>query len=315
MIKKGINNLVTHNGSVHADDVFACASLYILLDGRIKVTRTRDPEVIKAADIVFDVGGIYDPDQDRFDHHQKGGGGQRSNGIDYASFGLVWKKYGEKICGSKEVAEEIDRKIATPIDAYDNGIDIITPIHKNIFPYTAEQSILLYNPTWKEQNINKDDLFMSLVMKAVDILKREIVVAKDDLEGKNLMLEAYKKAEDKRLIILENDFPRYLLQKTFSSLPEPLYVVYPGEFGKNWKIEAVAENPSTLESRKLFPKEWRGFLGGDPKLKELTGVPEALFSHRTGFYMTASSKEGAIRIAEKALQVKSKKNLWHLLTN
>ncbi len=35
------------------------------------VYRTRDEELLKACDIVVDVGGVYDPDAFRFDHHQK----------------------------------------------------------------------------------------------------------------------------------------------------------------------------------------------------------------------------------------------------
>lgn len=58
MITKGINNVVTHNGSFHADDVFACATLYVLLNGRIRVTRTRETELIEKADVVFDVVGV-----------------------------------------------------------------------------------------------------------------------------------------------------------------------------------------------------------------------------------------------------------------
>ncbi|MEK7588229.1 MAG: MYG1 family protein [Patescibacteria group bacterium] len=315
MITKGINNLVTHNGSFHADDIFACATLHILLDGRIRVTRTREPELIQNADIVFDVGGIYDPETDRFDHHQSGGGGKRPNGIDYASFGLVWKKYGEQICGDKEVAEEIDRKIAAPIDAIDNGIDIVTSKFGNIFPYNADQIFLAYHPTWKEVDVNMDEIFMEQVEKAVEVLKREIQVGKDDAEGRRIIVDSYNKAEDKRIVILETSFPRYLIQKTLSKFPEPIYVIYPGIFGKNWKAEAIAKNPNTLESRKMFPESWRFGINNDPRLKELTGVPDALFAHRGGFLITSHSKEGAIAIAKKSLLVKEKKNLWHLLTS
>ncbi len=56
--------------------------------------RTRDLEVINKADIVIDVGGEYNADTGRFDHHQRGGAGERENGIPYSSFGLIWQKYG-----------------------------------------------------------------------------------------------------------------------------------------------------------------------------------------------------------------------------
>ena len=125
---------VTHNGAFHTDDLFATATLSILNNGNIKIIRTRDSEVFKKADYVYDVGGDYNPINNIFDHHQRGGAGNRENGIPYSSFGLIWKKYGEKICGSKEVADRVERKIVQPIDANDNGIDILKPIFNDIFP-------------------------------------------------------------------------------------------------------------------------------------------------------------------------------------
>ena len=59
----GKKKLVTHNGSFHADDVFACALLALVLeneDEKFEVIRTRDEKIIKEGDFVFDVGGIYD---------------------------------------------------------------------------------------------------------------------------------------------------------------------------------------------------------------------------------------------------------------
>ena len=88
--------IVTHSGSFHQDELFAVAALLFIFPDA-EVIRTRDDAVIKSADIAVDVGGIDDPNKERFDHHQEGGAGKRANGIPYASFGLVWKKYGEII--------------------------------------------------------------------------------------------------------------------------------------------------------------------------------------------------------------------------
>jgi len=111
LFKKNKKILVTHNGTFHADDLFATATLALVFNGNIKVIRTRDEEIIKKADFVYDVGGIYNPEKNLFDHHQKEGAGKRENGIPYASFGLVWKKFGKKICGSQKVADEVDQKL------------------------------------------------------------------------------------------------------------------------------------------------------------------------------------------------------------
>ena len=83
--------VVTHNGNFHADDVFSIAVLKHVLP-TFKLVRTRDKALIESADYVIDVGGEYDPETNRFDHHQRGGAGERENGIPFSSFGLVWKK-------------------------------------------------------------------------------------------------------------------------------------------------------------------------------------------------------------------------------
>ncbi|XP_069133181.1 MYG1 exonuclease-like [Argopecten irradians] len=62
----------THNGSFHCDEVLACFLLRQLpqyKDAQIK--RTRDPAVLDTCDIVVDVGGVFDPEKNKFDHHQR----------------------------------------------------------------------------------------------------------------------------------------------------------------------------------------------------------------------------------------------------
>ncbi|HLP86369.1 MAG TPA: MYG1 family protein [Candidatus Paceibacterota bacterium] len=293
--------LVTHNGSFHADDLFATATLSILNDGNVKIIRTRDPKDMAMGDFVYDVGGEYNPEKNIFDHHQKGGAGARPNGVPYSSFGLIWKTYGEKICGDKEVAEKIDQKLIQPIDAIDNGVDVAKPIFEGVMTYSIDQAFLNDIPTWKEDKENIDDVFKKLVKKVKEFLLREIEVTKADVEGKNIIVNSYNNSSDKRIVILENDFPRYLYQNTLSLLPEPIYTIIPSGHSSLWKVEAIRKSPDTMENRKLFPESWRGFFNEDPKLKEVTGVEDATFCHKGGFLVIAGTKEGAIKLAEKAL--------------
>jgi len=293
--------LVTHNGTFHADDLFATAVFSILYNGNIKVIRTRDPKIIESADIVYDTGGVYDASLNRFDHHQMGGAGLRPNGIPYASFGLVWKTYGEQICGSKEVSEKIDEKIAQHIDAIDNGVDFTNPIYGGSVPYGPDVVFMNNKPTWKEENKDLDTIFNEQTKKVKEFLLREIEVTKSDTEAINIMVEAYKKSENKKIVIIDNDFPRYLYQDTMSRFPEPIYLVFPSGHSNMWKVEAISKAPNTMENRKLFPESWRGYLDEDPKLKEITGVPEVIFCHKSGFLIVAHTKEAAIALAQKAL--------------
>jgi len=69
--------IITHNGAFHADEVFAVAMLSNVFHTtqEIDVIRTRDAAIIAAAqnnpnDYVVDVGGIYNPENNNYDHHQ-----------------------------------------------------------------------------------------------------------------------------------------------------------------------------------------------------------------------------------------------------
>ncbi|MFA6251007.1 MAG: MYG1 family protein [Candidatus Paceibacterota bacterium] len=293
--------LITHNGAFHADDLFAASTLSILNNGNVKIIRTRDPKIITSGDYVFDVGGEYNPEKNKFDHHQKGGAGVRPNGIPYSSFGLVWKKFGKEICGDEEVVDYIDYRIVQPIDAIDNGVDISLPKFGDLHSYSAQNIFKAFYPTWKEDVSGVDRIFNDEVKKIIPLLKREIKVAQDDVEAKKMIMEIYNTTEDKRIIILDKPFHRSLLQDVLPTFPEPVYFIYPSGHGHGWKIEAVRKDTTTHESRKLFPESWRGLMNGDQKLKEISGVPDIVFCHQSGFFAHVKSKEGAIALAEKAL--------------
>ncbi len=292
--------LITHNGSFHADDIFACATLQILLEKKgesFEIIRTRDPEIIKNGDYIFDVGGIYDPETNRFDHHQVGGAGKHNNGIEYASIGLVWKKYGEEICGSKEIASLINEKIVAPVDAVDNGIDIFTLKYKTR-PYTIQNFLYSFYPRWKDQN--EENLlagFLECVNLAKGILSREITFAKDLIEARVAVLGCYKKMEDKRIIVLDENYPATEVLQDF---PEPLFVVYPRASDDFWGVKTVRQDFQTFKNRKDLPSFWAGL--HDEELQAITGVSDAVFCHRALFLCVAKSKEGAIKLARIALE-------------
>ena len=170
--------LITYNGGFHADDVFACATLMILLEREnkeVSITRTRDEALMRDAEFVFDVGGIYSPEANRFDHHQEGGAGKRDNGIPYASFGLVWKKYGEIVCGSREVADRIDKNIAQPIDAFDNGVDIFSLKESGISPVRRHTIVGVWNAVWNATEDTNDANFLTVVECGEQFVVRTII--------------------------------------------------------------------------------------------------------------------------------------------
>ena len=289
--------IATHNKHFHPDDVFAVAALSVFLKEPFSVARTRNPLIIKEADYVVDVGGEYDEEKNRFDHHQKGGAGIRENGIPYASFGLVWKKYGGQISGSDEVARIIEKKIVESTDASDNGIDIIKPIFDGVYPYSYRDAISSLNPTWKERDLDRDHLFMSAVKSAREILLREIEIAKHFLLGRESVERSYGAAEDKRLIVLDEE---YSWKEILNKYKEPLFVVEPNFEEGAWRVVAARDDIYSFKNRKDLPKSWGGRRGEELALE--TGVSDAFFCHRNLFIAAARSKEGAIKLAKMAIE-------------
>ncbi len=289
--------IVAHNARFHSDDVFAVATLLELL-GDATVMRTREPELIEKGDYVVDVGNVYDPATNRFDHHQMGGAGKRENGIPYASFGLVWKTYGEKISGSNVVAGMVDKRLVQPIDAMDNGMDLMTSKIPGIQQYVFQNITGAFNPTWKEDDSHIDETFMELVAFARIILKREIKQATDNASMIPLLQKAYDEAPDKRIIILDEPIPWDNVE-LLNNHPEPLYVVRPNRQDPNWKVEAVNISKYTFECRKYMPEAWGG--KRHEELAAVTGIPESVFCHNNRFLAVTKTKESAIRLAQMAV--------------
>lgn len=296
-----INQIVTHNGTFHSDEVFGCAVLAIYFDEKkefFNITRTRDENIINQADIVLDVGGIYDEDALRFDHHQKGGAGLHENGAPYASFGLIWKRFGEEVCGNAEIAEKIEKKLVTPIDCADNGFAISMPLYDDKMEYFFGNFIRNLNPTWKEKLLieNVSDEYFSTAMEiAKTVIKREIRNTRDFLESQSELEKVYENSEDNRFVILETNLPWKPFYFDFSEL---LYIIYPGTNG--WKIEANGTKGESFKQKKPLPKAWAGLK--DEELQKITGVSDALFCHNALFLASAESKEGIMELLKLALE-------------
>ncbi|MFK5913826.1 MAG: MYG1 family protein [Woeseiaceae bacterium] len=283
--------IATHNGNFHADDVFSIAALKSIFPS-FTLVRTRDLEVIGKADIVLDVGGVSDADADRFDHHQRGGAGERENGIPFSSFGLIWQKYGLEICqGNQDVANAVDAGLVSNIDAIDCGH--VEGVIKGI---TLSQTISMFNPTWQEDS-HFDTCFDEAVDFASRVLTRFIASANGGISAKAIVAKAIDNAEDPRVIVLEKYTP---WKKTVHTLSEEaLYVVYPSQTGQ-WRIQTVPVELGSFEDRKSLPKPWAGL--SDKELQDATGIDDAMFCHNGLFIAGADSFESTMKMASIALQ-------------
>lgn len=290
--------IVTHSSKFHTDDIFAVATLFLVLENEYEVTviRSREKEIIEKGDYVVDVGEIYDASINRYDHHQGGGAGKRENGVPYASFGLVWKHFGEKISGSEKVSKQIDEIIVQPIDANDNGLQFLETKIPDLHPFDSGLITHVFSPTWKEDSVDIDSIFIELVSYAKHFIKRAILVRTHSVEGEEHVLNAYKDATDKRIIELDE---RYPWEEVLLKFPEPLYVIYKKRIDNNWSIKCVKKKSFSYETRKKLPESWAGKSGVE--LDKATGVEGSVFCHNARFMAVNKTKEGILKMAEIAI--------------
>lgn len=306
-ILKKNKKLVTHNGSFHGDDVFACATLCLMLEKEgqtYEVIRTRDEKIMNEADFVFDVGGILDEEKNRFDHHQKGGAGRRENGIEYSSFGLVWKKFGDKITNSKVVTKILDERLVQIIDAIDNGINISSPVIPNVYVYGIYDIVTAFHPSYKEEHPDFNGTFLEVVDFAKRLLIKEIEKAQDQESIQKYVLDCVEKRDkDSKILILDEYVPRVEIEIEMTKYPDILYVVALGKINSEmWRILATRNNMHSFETRKKLPESWAGLK--DEEFEKVSGVEGAIFCHRALFMAVANSRIGAIKLAEIALDSK-----------
>ena len=288
--------VAVHNGDFHPDDVTAVAILSLYLNRPLNIVRTRDPKILAEIDYVFDVGGEYKPNKNKYDHHQQSFNLKRKNGVAYSSAGLAWKHFGEKIVGSREVWQKIDEKILQPLDAEDSGIELCESYFKNIAEYTFTDYLHALNNTWKEKTRSSLHAFEQAVADAKKMLEREIKRSQDNKLGEKNIKNIYKKTADKRIIVLDAN---YSWKKVLDNFPEPLFAIFPDFENNTWHATAVHVKGFKFKYRLNYPKNWAGKTGKE--LVEITGVPDAVFCHKHRFIAVAKSKGGAIALAKLAL--------------
>lgn len=289
--------IATHDGSFHADEVFAIAALG-LLGEPIEVLRTRDRDVLASADLRVDVGFRYDPRTGDFDHHQREFDGVRENGIRYASFGLIWREFGARVCdGDEEVAAAVDATLVQGVDANDTGQQLSESLVDGVHPLTVNGVVGAFNARWDETLAPEQERlrFDEAVDLARGILAREALSAASGRRSARIVHEAIAAAGDPRLIEIGVNAP--WKQVLVPAAPEALYIIYPKRQG--FGLEAVPRELGSFENRRDLPAAWGGLEGDD--LVAVTGVADALFCHAKRFLVVASSHEGIEQLARLAL--------------
>lgn len=293
--------LVTHSGSFHADDVFAYAVLNELYPNH-ELIRSRNKEDWEKGDIIFDVGG------GKFDHHtiEKV---YRENEIPYASFGLIWREFGEEYLMKRfeyhqieEAHKMVDVSFVQAIDAFDNGINLVqgSPIKV----HTISDIIASFNNLVDVNNVmpamvaeNEDYYFSEATKIAKQLLENEVMEVSNKLRAKETVKQAFDQRDNKAVVVLNESCPWEDTIRELDKANEVLFVVYPKPDGHY--IQVMRKDKATFDARKDLPEEWAG--QRDDELGEIIGIKDAIFCHPGRFLAGAESRESILKMAEIAL--------------
>lgn len=274
---------VTHGGLFHADDVFASALLQ-LINPEIRISRSFEvPQDFKG--LVFDIGGGM------FDHHQQGAP-IRENGVPYAAFGLLWRRWGSELLIQLECAPEAARQEAAHFDEA-----FIQPLDEDDNTGCGNQLsgvIAAFNPSWDSQE-SQDACFFQAVELARSILERKLSRILSGQRANALVEQALKQAQEGIV-----ELPRFAPFKRVLVPSSAKFVVYPSQRG-GYSAQVIPMNFHTQHAKCSFPQAW---MGKAPKeLQRISGLHTLYFCHKTGFLLSAQTLEDIRSACLIALQL------------
>lgn len=290
-------NCITHNGTMHADEVFATAFLD-LYKGDLKVYRVGEVDWNQVTNNTL----VYDIGRREFDHHQADAK-KRDNGITYCSLGLLWKEFGKDFLNLKGydnidlLFDGIDKDLIEAIDADDNGV--FPKIEANYKVKTLSNVIKLFNPSYNSSE-NESEQFLKAVEVAKSIFSEEIAYINGKVHADIRVKEILSNVTENDLYIILDEFLPYedtiLNDEKYNNLK---FVAYPSNRG-GYAIKTIPKSINDKTSRILFPKEWMGLMNSD--LENVSGIKGLRFCHNTGFLVTCNSLDTVKEVLHKLCQ-------------
>lgn len=277
----------THSGPFHADDVLAWALIKVFHAPDGQLVRTRDPAQIRQAELVFDVGGQYDPKNGRFDHHQASYQGPLS------SAGMVLEWLMERGEVELEVGAKLKAEMVDYVDAVDNG-RLVPDRGVPCFARVVE----LY-AAGHDTHEAFDAAYHRAVAMAEGAVRGVVSSIEEVRRARSTVVQAMKDAEQAgRNVIFLDGYqkwkPVYYAQGGAQHPTE--YIVFPGIEG-TWRVIAIAPHEDSFDQKRPLPESWAGLTGSS--LSEVTGVQGSLFCHKNRFIAVFESRDAAVEALER----------------
>ncbi|KAK9788322.1 hypothetical protein WJX73_008650 [Symbiochloris irregularis] len=317
----------THSGTFHCDEALGCYLLKRTSQFKdAKIVRSRDPAVLQPLDAVLDVGGVYQPEHKRFDHHQRGFNECFGHGFTtkLSSAGLIYKHYGREIVaaimGLPIDHEDVStvylaayRSFIEAVDAIDNGVDQYEGAGPRRYANNTHLSARVagLNPRWNEDLSSQE--IDSRFQQAMQLTGREFedsvdYLAKAWLPGRAIVEQSIQQRHEVdpsgQIMCLRDYAPWkshiYDLEESLNVEPLIKFVLYEDDREKAWRIQAVSVDAGSFQNRLSLPAAWQGLR--DAELSEASGIPNCIFVHASGFIGGNRTYEGVLKMAQKALE-------------
>lgn len=272
----------THDGSFHADEVTACALLQLFgCVEATKIVRSRDEKELARCEYVCDVGGVYDPAQKRFDHHQITYQGLLS------SAGMVLLHLKEEGVIDPSEYQFLNQTLILGVDAQDNGREASPLGVLSFSALVAHLNPVRYNASSQEMD-RAFDKAVAFVLGYLQQLRERFMYAQS---CKETVRHAMESACDCCLLFSESLPWQELFFELGGAHHPALFVIMPS--GSHWKLRCIPPSLSEkMRVRHPLPIEWAGLSG--EQLHRVSGIKGAIFCHKGRFISVWETLQDAL---------------------
>lgn len=332
---KNIITIQTHDKKFHADDVGTLSlltSYYNQKNIKINLIRSRDTSLMDDADILVDVGNVYDHETGRYDHHQVSFTDTFSDTckIPLSSIGIIWKHYGKEILemyidamfnaknydmsdkNMEELHSTVYFNIIQEIDGIDNGINPIEGGKRKFWVNLDLSSII---SSMNTEDPTNDDEQMLAFQKAIDFFGMVFDIKLQKIIPRFFnFLDSYDKVVklldeipfDQEYLIINDDIPMFYKCLSKIDYDERIKIlIYENE------TECVIKTRSTKNDKfkPICPLVSLNILE-NKLMKE-----SIIFIHKNLFLAKTETLKSAIELTEESLKNHKRKLLEQAISN
>ena len=310
--------ITTHDGKFHTDEVTGVA---LLLLGPLRnkkqvyIGRNRYSYWWDHSDYLLDVGNVYDPDANKFDHHDVAFDISYQDGTFYATAGMIWLKYGEEIIDHLIQTHFPDYEVTQDhiVSAYDQVMSIIKRIDnvdngQSVDTYQRNPLIGLVTVLNPQRSVmmERDQIhqhFLTAVDAVLVWLRNKITTILSCELAEPYFAECVRAYRDKEYVVFPSMIPwKDMLNDHWDDMNPFKLVISTDDDHNRWVVHGLPFGKKRFGQLRCSAPHWmRGKSGKE--LEDVVGVADLIFCHRNGFMCYTKTRESAEAVARYMLDI------------